>query len=91
MAGLRRPLVVFGRSDGGLEWNAPDGLPVHLAFLILTPAQAANLQVQILAALARAMSDETTRQRLIHADTEDQAWTILREALADRSVAARPA
>ncbi|MBN2581482.1 MAG: PTS sugar transporter subunit IIA, partial [Planctomycetes bacterium] len=91
MEGLRRPLVVFGRSDGGIEWNAPDGLPVHLVFLILTPSTAADLQVQILAALARAMADEETRQQLIHARDKEQAWALLRKALGDRAVAAQPA
>ena len=47
---LTRPLLVFGRSEYGIEWDAPDGLPVHLVFLLLTPVADDGLQLQILAA-----------------------------------------
>lgn len=79
--GLERPLIAVGRSAAGLEWDAPDGLPVDLAFLILTPAERADLQVQILAALARALIDENMRRRLLEARTGQEAQAVLREAL----------
>ena len=73
---LERPLVVFGRSESGLEWNAPDGLPVHLVFLVLTPEGQADTQVQILSALAQGLSKAETRRGLLSAD-EESAWSIL--------------
>lgn len=51
---LRRPLIAFGYSRDGIEWDTRDGQRVHFVFLILTPvAERQNLQVQILAAIAR--------------------------------------
>jgi len=90
LAALTKPLVVLGRSVPGIEWDAPDGLPAHLIFLILTPANDRGLQVQLLGALAKGLGDPALRQRLLAAPDEPAAWTILRQALAQHSLV-RPA
>ena len=86
LTGLARPLVTFGRSVAGIEWNSPDGLPAHLVFLILTPADDQGLQVQILGALARAFSQEPLRQRLLAAPDPQEVWAVLREALGQQAL-----
>lgn len=78
---LEKPVLILGRSVPGIEWDAPDGLPVHLVFLLLTPEREEGLQVQILAALARGLSVEETRQRLLRAEDRQQIWAALQEAL----------
>lgn len=88
---LTRPLLVFGRSGYGVEWDAPDGLPVHLVFLLLTPVADDGLQLQILAALAREMGQEQVRTRLEHAQDEREVWQVLQEALqGQQMVPAKP-
>ena len=71
---LRRPVMAFGRSPAGLEWDAPDGEPVRFVFLVLTPARQEGLQLQILAAIGRTMSDDG-EQRLA---TAPDAATLYR-------------
>jgi mannitol/fructose-specific phosphotransferase system IIA component (Ntr-type) len=88
--GLANPVIVFGRSVSGLEWDAPDGLPAHLIFLILTPAAREDLQVQILGGLARGLHREEVRCHLLAAPDEQQAQAVLREALRQAEVAAKP-
>lgn len=83
---IARPAVVFGRSVAGLDWDSPDGLPAHLIFLILTPADDQGIQVQILGALARGLGQEPVRQRLLAARDEATAWATLRQALAQQSL-----
>ena len=78
---LDKPILVFGRSIAGIEWNAPDGLPVHLVFLLLTPEMEEGLQLQILAALARGMSNDHARAQLLRAESEEQIWDALQHAL----------
>jgi len=82
IAELAKPIVVLGRSVAGIEWDSPDGLPAHLIFLILTPADAQGLQVQVLGALARVFGDAASRQKLLAASGEADAWSVLRQALA---------
>ncbi|MBU4305451.1 MAG: hypothetical protein KJ893_07525 [Candidatus Omnitrophica bacterium] len=34
MPELKRPVILFGRSYGGIEWNSPDGKPACFIFLL---------------------------------------------------------
>ncbi len=78
---LRRPVLTVGRSVPGIYWDAPDGQPVRLVFLLLTPEREHGLQLQILAALAQAMMDAGARRRLAAAETSQEVWSALEEAL----------
>ncbi|MCE5277482.1 MAG: cation:proton antiporter [Planctomycetaceae bacterium] len=86
---LRGAVVVFGRSGGGIDWDSPDGLPVHLVFMILTPQQQDELQVQILGSLAAGLENPQVQQRLLAAKDESTAWAILREVFTRRQIPAK--
>ncbi len=81
LAELKRPLLAFGRSVNGVDWDTPDGLPVHLVFMLVTPEREHGLQVQILATIARALGDRATRDRLVRAEADGEVWAGLSEAL----------
>ena len=81
LKGLRRPLLAFGRSIPGVDWDTPDGLPVHLVCLLLTPEREHGLQVQILSAIARGFGNRAMRDRLMKAESDDEVWASLTEAL----------
>jgi Kef-type K+ transport system membrane component KefB/mannitol/fructose-specific phosphotransferase system IIA component (Ntr-type) len=68
---LATPRLVFGRVPAGVEWNAPDGAPVQLAFLILTPASEDASQLEILRAVAGAMHRPENREALLAASESD--------------------
>jgi len=91
LPGLARPVVVAGRAHGDVEWNAPDGLPVHLAFLILTPPEPSDLQVQILAGLARGLVRPEARERVMAAPQPRDAQDALRTALGGQALVRKPA
>ncbi|WP_031073167.1 PTS fructose transporter subunit IIABC [Streptomyces sp. NRRL WC-3742] len=54
---VTRPSLAFGRSSGGVDFDAPDGRPADLIFMIAAPAGADDSHLQILAALARRLMD----------------------------------
>jgi mannitol/fructose-specific phosphotransferase system IIA component (Ntr-type) len=83
---LTKPVLTFGRSVPGVEWDAPDGLPVHFIFLLLTPVVDGGLQLQSLAAIARGMSDEEARKRLARAQNEQDLWLVLQAALGSQKL-----
>jgi len=64
---LTSPVLAFGRSLRGIEWNAPDGIAVHHVFLLAAPSGASDLHVQILASIARRMAVPEYRQQIISA------------------------
>jgi Kef-type K+ transport system membrane component KefB/mannitol/fructose-specific phosphotransferase system IIA component (Ntr-type) len=75
LAELHEAVLVVGRSLKGIDFDAPDGLPAHLVFLILTPEHDLTLQLQILSGIATAMSDQSRRDAalLTRSFTELQA------------------
>jgi PTS system nitrogen regulatory IIA component len=78
---LSHPLVAFGLSRQGLEWDAPDGQPVHFVFLLLTPAQGADMQIRLLAAIATLMADVRVREELKGLRTAAELHARLHAAL----------
>lgn len=49
---VKRATVLFAKSDAGVDFNALDGQPVHLFFMIAAPEGANNTHLQALAALS---------------------------------------
>jgi Kef-type K+ transport system membrane component KefB/mannitol/fructose-specific phosphotransferase system IIA component (Ntr-type) len=84
--GLLKPVVVFGRSAPGIEWDSPDGQDTHLIFLILTPKENDDIQVQILRVISRMTSDSSARQDILEAEREEQTWDILAARLASQHI-----
>lgn len=80
---LRRPIIAFGRSPSGLDWNSPDGLPTHFIFLILVPEHMPDIHVQILQTLAKAMTPQKMAMGLMHATDRQALWEILEQSLTD--------
>ncbi|HQO38448.1 MAG TPA: cation:proton antiporter [Candidatus Omnitrophota bacterium] len=86
MASIRRPMVFFGRSEDGIEWDTADGKPVRLVFLILTPSEAYDAQVQILGCIAKAMSQEQARESLLKAGDAHDIWPLFQSIFAARHI-----
>ena len=78
---LEAPIVAFGRSKTGIDWDARDGLATHFVFLILTPEDEEGLQVQILASIARVMTRGEVPGKIMSADEEEEIFTVLNQAL----------
>lgn len=78
--GIKDPILAFGRSIKGLVWDSPDGEPVHFVFLLLTPAGADDLHVQIIAQIAKAMHNPSFRQALADAEDKEDLLAILNRA-----------
>ena len=62
--GIDRVFMIASRLSKGIEFNAIDEQPVHLIFMMLSPAHTTNPYTQILSALSRIMSYEEIRQSL---------------------------
>jgi Kef-type K+ transport system membrane component KefB len=67
---LRRPFVVLATSGSGIEWDSPDGKLTRIIFLILTPVDEQDAQLQILRELSRAMSLNENREILLEEGQE---------------------
>ncbi len=77
VAGISRPLLALGMVKAGVDFNAPDGAPARLVFLLLMPPRAHDQEVRILAAIARAVFDPSARERLLEAASEQEALALI--------------
>jgi len=68
-AHVTRPSLAFGRSAKGVDFDAPDGLPADLIFMIAAPDGADDAHLQILAALARRLMEPEFTGALRSADS----------------------
>jgi Kef-type K+ transport system membrane component KefB/mannitol/fructose-specific phosphotransferase system IIA component (Ntr-type) len=77
--GLTRPVVALGLSAEGIDFDAPDGRPARIVFLLLLPPKAYEREVRVLASLARAVFDEPARQALLQVTKVEDAVKCLVE------------
>jgi PTS system nitrogen regulatory IIA component len=78
---ITRLAVVFGRSEGGIDFDAMDGKPVHLVFLTVAPPQErSNLYLPVLGKIVEMVKSAKTRRRLLSAADFDEVAEILEEA-----------
>ncbi|OGS90494.1 MAG: PTS IIA-like nitrogen-regulatory protein PtsN [Gallionellales bacterium GWA2_60_18] len=65
IAKLRDATAAFIRTAHPIPFDAPDGQPVNLIFVLLVPERATDLHLQLLGELAQMFSDAQFRNRLL--------------------------
>ena len=64
LRGLVRPVVAVGLSRHGVDFDAPDGRPAQLIFLLLTPIHDDGAQLELLADIATVFKSDEVRSRI---------------------------
>ena len=62
--GLKEAVGAFVRLAQPVPFDAPDGKPVSLVFLLLVPEQATEQHLRVLSELAQMLSDRELREKL---------------------------
>ncbi|MDR3413705.1 MAG: PTS IIA-like nitrogen regulatory protein PtsN [Formivibrio sp.] len=75
--GLKEATGAFVRLKEPIPFDAPDGKPVSLIFVMLAPANATDLHLQILSELAQLFSDKQTRDQLLSVADSAEAWKLI--------------
>jgi Kef-type K+ transport system membrane component KefB/mannitol/fructose-specific phosphotransferase system IIA component (Ntr-type) len=75
--GLEKPLLALGRSPRGIDFDAPDGRPARIVFLLLIPPKAYDEEVRILASIARSTFDARGREELLGSGGLDEVVRVL--------------
>ncbi len=74
---VQRATVLFAKSEKGVDYDALDGNPVHLFFMIAAPEGANNTHLQALATLSGLLIDPTLVAKLKQAQTPDEVHQLL--------------
>ncbi|AUM01201.1 PTS IIA-like nitrogen-regulatory protein PtsN [Zoogloeaceae bacteirum Par-f-2] len=65
--GLKEAAGAFFRLATPVQFDAPDGRPVNILFILLVPEQANETHLQLLSELAQMFSDRDFREQLLQA------------------------
>ncbi len=77
--GIKEAVGALVRMREPIPFDAPDGQPVGLIFILLVPERATDLHLQLLSELAQMFSDQPFRARLSAAATEADAHRLIND------------
>lgn len=79
-AAVKEATVLFAKSEAGVDYEALDGQPTYLFFMIAAPEGANDTHLQALAALSRQLIDPDFVAKLKTANTPEQVQAIFAAA-----------
>ncbi len=77
--GLKEAVGAIIRTREPIAFDAPDGQPVSLIFVLLVPERATDVHLQILSELAQMFSDKPFRDQLLGASSAEQLHRLVAE------------
>jgi PTS system nitrogen regulatory IIA component len=76
---LRDAVAAFVKTQHPIPFDAPDGQPVNLIFVLLVPERATDLHLQLLSELAQMFSDKSFRAQLQASDDPESIHQVFAE------------
>ena len=77
--GIRQPIISFGRSRKGLDFDSMDGEPAYLFFLLVAPENSASIHLKALAKIAKILKNSSFRKVLMEAPTKKELYQTIVE------------
>jgi mannitol/fructose-specific phosphotransferase system IIA component (Ntr-type) len=78
IAGLDQPVIIVGLSEPGIDFDAPDGQPAHVVFLLLTPRDDPDVQLNLSAGIARMFRHPDALPRVVRAENYTELLAALK-------------
>ena len=78
-SGVTDIVACLGISEHGIEFNAVDGKPVHLVFLIATKERTDSRYLGLLSKIARLFIDEPFKQKIIKSNSPEEIMYLIIE------------
>ncbi len=77
---IERPLISFGRSIEGLNFDSMDGQPTYLFFLLVAPDNNSGVHLQVLAKIAKMLKDRAFRKKLMEGSSATELYQTIVQA-----------
>ena len=74
---VKRPSVLFAKSDEGIPFDSLDGKDAKLLFLIAMPEDGTQAHLKVLAMLSRKLMHQDFRDALLDATSADEVLALL--------------
>ena len=75
---LDEVVAAFGRSSGGIEFDALDNAPVKFVVLFIVPKNQFQTHLRTLASIAKFLNDRSVRESLAEANSAEEILSIFR-------------
>lgn len=79
LKGLRHGLVAIGIAEQGVDFQAVDGRPVTLFFLVVSPSEAPAEHLQVLAAISRWVKADHHVEKVLRLSDRNAIFALLSE------------
>ena len=76
---LDEVVAAFGRSSGGIEFDALDNAPVKFVVLFIVPKNQFQTHLRTLASIAKFLNDRSVRESLAEAKSADAILSVFRD------------
>ncbi len=74
---LQSMLMGFGRSRKGVDFDAMDGKPTHIFFLLLAPENSTGGHLKMLARISRLLKNTVFKERLMNAADWRELYMVI--------------
>lgn len=71
-SGIKNVVAAFGRSKKGVDFDALDGKPVKLFFLLLAPIESTDAHLKALAKSSKMLQDQKLKEELLSATSKEK-------------------
>ncbi len=78
--GIDKPVVAFGRSKVGINFEAMDDQPADLFFLLVAPENTSGMHLQLLAKIARLLGSSSVRKKLREGKTQRDLFRTITDS-----------
>jgi len=72
-------IAAFGKTTRDIDYDALDGNPVHLVFLLVGRDDMVSKHIKLLSRISRLMNKDEFRERLINSNTQEEIINIFKE------------
>lgn len=77
---VKEPILAFGRSHTGIDFNSLDGEPTYVFFMLISPKEEVGRHLKILAKISHIIKDKFTVSQLKKAKTASEIVKIVEES-----------
>jgi len=75
--GVSEPIISFGRSRKGLDFESMDGQPAYLFFLLVAPENSASVHLKALARIAKILKNDAFRKILMETKAREELYKTI--------------